>query len=313
MLFDKIITLSMNPVADITLYVDDFTIGGENAVNNELYDSAGKAVDVSRVLRSYEIDNTALIVAGQENSKRYFERLKDENVSTRVIFTEGRIRENIIVVTPNGKSTRIVRPSPTIKHRTIDELETALSEEIKPTTLVVVAGLTPSGISDEIFCEICGFIKQCGGIVALDTKSATMENLPKIQPWVIKPNFEELCAMVGRSLETLEEIKEAVIEVANAGARHVLASLGSDGMVYTDGKCAYKADVPELSEIKSTIGAGDAALAGFIIAHDYNYDVKRSVQFAAAFGTASCLVEGTNPPRRISVAMVNNQVVVYEI
>ena len=61
------------------------------------------------------------------------------------------------------------------------------------------------------------------------------------------------------------------------------------------------------------IGAGDAALAGFIIAHDYKYDPKRSLQFAAAFGTASCLVEGTNPPRRISVAMVNNQVSVYEI
>ena len=83
--------------------------------------------------------------------------------------------------------------------------------------------------------------------------------------------------------------------------------------VYGDGKVTYKADVPELSEIKSTIGAGDAALAGFIIAHDYKYDPKRSLQFAAAFGTASCLVEGTNPPRRISVAMVNNQVSVYEI
>ena len=93
----------------------------------------------------------------------------------------------------------------------------------------------------------------------------------------------------------------------------MLASLGGEGMVYTDGKVTYKADVPELSEIKSTVGAGDAALAGCSIAHDYKYDVPRSLQFSAAFGTASCLVEGTNPPRRISVAMVNNQVNVYEI
>ncbi len=108
-------------------------------------------------------------------------------------------------------------------------------------------------------------------------------------------------------------MKEAVHELAQAGASHVLASLGAEGMIYTDGEHIYKADVPELSEIKSTIGAGDAALAGFIIANDYKYDVKRSVQFAAAFGTASCLIEGTNPPRRISVAMINNQVSVYEI
>lgn len=314
MMFNKIITLSLNPVADITFYVNRYVPGVENTVESELYDAAGKAVDVSRVLRSYEIENTALIVAGEENSKRYFERLKDENVMTRVIYTPGRLRENISVVTPDGVLTRLVRKSPKLKHRAIDELETALSEEIKkPATLVVVAGQMPDGVDDDMFTEICEFIKSCGGVIALDTKAATLENLAKIRPWVVKPNFEELCALVGRKPADLLEIKEAVKQVADSGAHHVLASLGAEGMVYTDGKIFYKADVPELSEIKSTIGAGDASLAGFIIAHDYKYDLKRSVQFAAAFGTASCLVEGTNPPRRISVAMVNNQVHVYEI
>ena len=313
MLFDKIITLSLNPVADITLYINDLQIGHSNEVTSELYDAAGKAVDVSRVLQSYEIANTALIVAGQDNSRRYFERLKDENVTTRVILTEGRLRENIGIMTPDGVMTRFVRHSPTIRHRTIDELEIALSEEIKPTTLVVVAGVMPDGITDEIFCEICAFIRECGGIIALDTKSATMENVAKIRPWVIKPNYNELCTLVGRRLESIEEIKTAAHEISALGVKHVLASLGAEGILYTNGKITYKADVPTLSEIKSTLGAGDAALAGFIIAHDYKYDLKRSVQFAAAFGTASCLVEGTNPPRRISVAMVNNQVSVYEI
>lgn len=314
MMFNKIITLSLNPVADITFYVNRYVPGVENTVESELYDAAGKAVDVSRVLRSYEIDNTALIVAGQENSKRYFERLKDENVKTRVIYAEGRLRENISVVTPDGVLTRLVRKSPKLKHRVIDELETALSEEIKkPATLVVVAGQMPDGVTDDMFTEICGFIKECGGVLAMDTKAMTLENIGRLKPWVVKPNFEELCALVGRKPANTQELKEAVKQVADSGARHVLASLGAEGMIYSDGRVFYRAEVPELSEIKSSIGAGDASLAGFIIAHDYKYDLKRSVQFAAAFGTASCLVEGTNPPRRISVAMVNNQVDVYEI
>ncbi|MBC8584924.1 1-phosphofructokinase family hexose kinase [Youxingia wuxianensis] len=313
MLFNKIITLSLNPVADITCYLNEFQIGEENRVENELYDAAGKAVDVSRVLQSYEIPNTALIVAGEENSKRYFERLKDENVTTRIIFTQGRLRENITIISANGVQTRLMRQGPRLKHKTIDELEVALSEEIRPTTLVVVAGKMPEGITSPILCEICAFIKEAGGIIALDTQSVTMEDIAKIRPWVIKPNFEELSNLVGRELDTIGKVKQAAIEIADQGVRHVLASLGGEGMVYTDGKVTYKADVPELSEIKSTVGAGDAALAGFIIAHDYKYDVPRSLQFSAAFGTASCLVEGTNPPRRISVAMVNNQVNVYEI
>ena len=313
MLFKKIITLSLNPVADITCYVENFEPGGDIMVESELYDAAGKAVDVSRVLQSYGIANTALIVAGEENSKRYFNRLKDENVSTRVIYTEGRLRESINIVDPKGRSVRLVRKSPRLTSRAINELEIALSEEIEPATLVVVAGAMPEGVTDDIFCEICSFIRENGGSIALDTKSATLENIAKIQPWVIKPNYAELCALVGHELNGLEEVVCAAKRLAGLGIRHVLVSLSAEGALYTDGEVTYKADVPELSEIKSTIGAGDAALAGFIIAHDYKYDRKRSLQLAAAFGTASCLVEGTNPPRRISVAMINNQVKVYEI
>lgn len=312
MMFDKIITLSLNPVADVTCYTKEFVQGENNVVESELYDAAGKAVDVSRVLQCYGIANTALIVAGRDGSRRYFERLKDENVTTRVIYTKGRLREHIIIVTSDGKETRLVRNGPKIKHHTIVELQKVLKEEIQPTTLVVVAGLMPEGVTNEDVCDICAFIKKCGGIIALDTRSVTLRDVAEIKPWVIKPNYEELCALVERRLESIEEIKEAVLEVANAGVRHVLASFGADGMIYTNGTDTYKADVPDLSEIKSSIGAGDASLAGFIIAHDFKYDPKRSLQYAAAFGTASCLVEGTNPPRKISVAMINNQITVSE-
>ncbi len=313
MMFDKIITLSLNPAADSTCYMKEFIQGDNNVVESELYDAAGKAVDVSRVLQCYGIANTALIVAGQDGSRRYFERLEDEKVTTRVIYTEGRLRENICIVSADGTETRLVRNGPMIKHHTIQELKTVLAEEIKPATLVVVAGLMPEGISNENLCEICAFIKECGGIIALDTRSVTLEDVAKIKPWAIKPNFEELCALVGKELHSIEEVKEAVHQISEAGVHHVLASLGEDGVIYTNGSVTYKADVPVLSEIRSSVGAGDAALAGFIIAHDYKYDPKRSVQYAAAFGTASCLVEGTNPPRRISVAMINNQINVSEI
>lgn len=313
MMFRKIITLSLNPVADMTFYIKCYSPGENNLVEGELYDAAGKAVDVSRVLRSYEIPNTALIVAGQENSKRYFSRLKDEHVETRVIYTEGRLRENISIVTPDGVLTRLVRKGPQLRRSTINELEAALAEEVQPATLVVVAGLMPDGVTEEILIELCQLIKERGGVIAMDSQSMTLDVIAAVQPWAIKPNHEELELLVGRKLETLDEIKAAAKQAADAGVRHVLASLGAEGMLYSNGKVFYKADVPELSEIKSTVGAGDASFAGFIIAHDYKYDLKRAVQFAAAFGTASCLVEGTNPPRRISVASINTKVKVYEV
>lgn len=313
MLFDKIITLSLNPAADITCYLNTLNPDQDNAVTSELYDAAGKAVDVSRVLQSYGLKNTAIIVAGRENSVRYFERLQDEHINTRVIYTSGRIRENMSLVLPDGQTTRLIRQGPKLRHHAINELEKVLSEEIVPKTLVVVAGANPQGVTDEIFCEICAFITQSGGTIALDSSAATLENIEKIKPWVLKPNYEEFCNIIGDKPTDLKEIKRHAKRLSDLGVRHVMVSLGEEGLFYTNGEQCIKADVPVLSDIKSTVGAGDATLAGFIIANDYQYDNMRAVQFAAAFGTASCLVEGTNPPRRISVAMVNNQVKVYEV
>ena len=52
-MFDHIITLSLNPAIDATLWVDRIQTGADNVVRMERYESAGKAMNVSQIGRAH--------------------------------------------------------------------------------------------------------------------------------------------------------------------------------------------------------------------------------------------------------------------
>ena len=58
MAFDRIITLSLNPVIDTTLHLDGLNIRAENRVLEEHFEAAGKAVNVARALKRAGVEST---------------------------------------------------------------------------------------------------------------------------------------------------------------------------------------------------------------------------------------------------------------
>jgi fructose-1-phosphate kinase PfkB-like protein len=77
-----------------------------------------------------------------------------------------------------------------------------------------------------------------------------------------------------------------------AGARSVAVSLGADGVIWqpSPNSQALVAQAPPLAA-RSTVGCGDAALAGFAIAHTRGLSEEETVGLAVACGTANCLAE----------------------
>ena len=82
---------------------------------------------------------------------------------------------------------------------------------------------------------------------------------------LVKPNREELAEAVGGELRTLGDVVEAGERLRKAGAGAVLASLGADGAVLVD-EAGVLAGISPVSVPRSTVGAGDALLAGFLAA-----------------------------------------------
>lgn len=312
-MFDHIITLSLNPAIDATLWVEHAKKGTDNAVRYEKYESAGKAMNVSRALGIYGVRTQALVLAGAHNRERYEEPLKKEGISYTIIPVEGYTRENIAIVEEDHTVTRFLREGFSVPYEAVTQLIELLAQVVKERTLVVISGTLPSGITDKLLMDICTTIKEHGGLVALDTSARfSPEELGAIAPWLIKPNLRELEGLARRELPDTHAIVEFCRELKDHGVCHCLVSLGDSGILYTGAEGIYQVMVPNVSVV-SAVGSGDYCLAGFVLGQATKKSLLQSLKTAASFGTAACLTEGTSPPTRIATASIMNQVVCEQL
>lgn len=311
-MFSKIITLSLNPAIDVTLWTQTLKSDQDNLVEDEQYDAAGKAMNVSRALHYYGTESTALVLAGRHNLHRYEERLKVEKVNYRLVTVDGYIRENISIVQPDRSVTRLIRDGFCVEYEAIDEIKEQLSQMVEDNSLVVISGKLPRGISPKVLKMICHHVTSLGGKIALDTSTLALEDFYDIKPWIIKPNYAEACELAGRELTTEQSIAELGREVNAHGIDNCLISLGPEGLIHTCAEGATRVLVPTIDVI-SAVGAGDCTLAGFIMSVQQGLSVERCLRVAAAFGTAACLTEGTNPPPKLATANIIQQLKINKL
>jgi|GEM_PF-545688 len=310
MRIERFIALSLNPALDTTLWIDGLE-REYNQVLGEQCEAAGKAVNVARVLKAFDCPCKMLILAGENNRRKYFSRLDSDAIDYDAVFLSGEIRENISLVLPDDKMIRLARPGFTVSKAQIDEIKAHLAKMITPGTLAVVAGKNPIGLSEAEFIDLCAFIESKGAVLAVDTSSVKECDICAIRPWIIKPNLEELELMTGETLDTHEKLAAAFARFHREGVQHILLSMGGDGVLYSGGEGSdyqlLRAEVPQV-HVKSTVGAGDSTLAGFLLSYHKGKAIDECVRVAASFGTASVMIDGTNPPRKQELEQVYPQV-----
>jgi 1-phosphofructokinase len=156
----------------------------------------------------------------------------------------------------------------------------------------VLCGSLPPGVPDGVYAGLIKLFAAHGLRVAVDTSGEALVTAVAAGPDLVKPNREELAAAVGRPLSTLSDVVEAAEELRERGAGAVLASLGADGAVLVDrdGARFCRADPVEP---RSTVGAGDAMLAGFLAAGASGEDALIE---AVAWGRAAVSLPGSQMP-----------------
>ncbi len=97
---------------------------------------------------------------------------------------------------------------------------------------------------------------------------------------------------MGRPLATVGDALKAAEELRAAGARAVLASLGADGQLLVDDDGVWYGTAP-VDAVRSNVGAGDASLAGFLVAGGRGPEALAS---AVAHGAAAVRLPGSVMP-----------------
>lgn len=305
--FSKVIPVALNPALDITLSVDGLSDEKINTVLSESVDAAGKATNVSKVLHNFGVENTVMILAGRENADNYFRILseapEEEQICWQVIYNPGFIRENLHIILPTGGLVTVRRKGFTVTEEVKAEVFARVNEVVEENALIMLCGRFPEGFDSTDFRELCAVIKSKGGKIAVDSNSVTMEDLKAVQPWLIKPNLEELEQYTECSYDNEKEMTAKLAELNRIGIENIILTLGGDGLIFSGGGACFKVEVPEV-KVLSPVGAGDSTLSGFVVGIQKGMCVEDSVKLAASFGSAAVMLEGTKPPRREDVDII---------
>ena len=295
----KIITLTLSPAFDTHCHADSLRLQHENLIHMDLCQAGGKGVNISRALVSCGTENLALAVLGEENADAFCRNLTADGVTYEAIKVPGRIRENITIHVADGTETRLSYPGFAVTEDLLPQVEEKLMALVDGDSVVTMTGRVPQGMAVEAVMELLRKAAAKGAKIVVDSRSFTLENLKELGPWLIKPNQEEISAYLGREITSLEQTLAEAKALHEAGIANVMISMGGDGALLVCKDGAFIAQ-PPVVEVKSTIGAGDSSIAGFI-SWDADEPKTRLLR-AVAYGTAACMTEGTLPPRAEDVA-----------
>jgi 1-phosphofructokinase len=100
----------------------------------------------------------------------------------------------------------------------------------------------------------------------------------------------------------------AALTLIDRGVGAVLATLGASGAVLVNSTGAWQAFPPPITA-RSTVGAGDSSLAGYLRADVAGAEAPRRLQMAVAYGSAAAALPGSALPAPADLALDDVSVV----
>ena len=213
--------------------------------------------------------------------ERFFE---NKDIADRFVRIDGATRTNIkIVDEPGQRITDLNYAGAGCGPEHLEALLATCAELAAEGVWFVLAGSLPRGAPESIYADITRTVMEAGGRVMLDTSGAALTASLEAMPTAVKPNIDELRELTGRPLERSRDVIEAARELNRQGIEHVIVSMGADGALFVPADQEPIRVIPPKVELKSTVGAGDAMVAGFVYAQLQNENPADAARTASAW------------------------------
>ncbi len=285
-----IYTLTMNPSLDYIVDVEQFHIGLTNRTTKEQMFPGGKGFNVSMVLQNLGMENTALGFIAGFTGEEIVRKMQETGVKCEFIrVEEGISRINVKLRTMDGTEINGMGPKLTKEH--LEILYTKL-EVLEKEDILVLAGSVPNTVPKTFYADIMKWITKRGVKVVVDASGELLKQVLPCQPFLIKPNRQELSEFFGVNLlvESSEIITYAK-KLQEQGARNVLVSLGGDGAILLSETGEVYMQTAPKGIVVNSVGAGDSMVAGFLYGYETYHDYEKALKYGLAAGSASAFSE----------------------
>ncbi len=297
-----IVTLTPNPSVDRTVSITGLQRGEVQRATASRIDPGGKGVNISRALTAHKARTVAVLPAGGPEGHLLAELLAEAGIDVTIVPIEGSIRANVALVEPDGTTTKINEPGPHLSGAEAGALFASAEATLgKAPSWLVGSGSLPPGVDQDLYAELVLRCRNAGVRVAIDASGQALRNAVAAGPDLIKPNLEELEELVDRSLVTLGDVLTASTDLVTHGVATVVVSMGRHGALLVTPSLTAHA-VAAVSSPLSTVGAGDALLAGYLYATSSGSTPVDALRTGVAWGAAAVSLPGSRMPTPADVA-----------
>lgn len=302
-----IITLTANPSLDRTVVLGSALVpGGVHRIQSDVTYPGGKGINVALGTARAGVDTRAVLPAAPGDPLLNF--LTEDGLPYTAVRVSGRIRTNLTVLA-DGVTTKINEPGFILGPDEVYAVEQTLRETVTAGDTVMLSGSLAPGFPADEYARLVRALRPQRVWVGVDTSDAPLvalaQDFPRAAPDFLKPNGLELGQLTDRDGIALERkamngdlgpVRDAAEALNQRGVGEVLVTLGPAGGVLATAEGIWYAPSPD-APVVSTVGAGDSATAGYLIAKANGCSPQESLSCAVAYGAVAVSLPGTTIPR----------------
>lgn len=302
-----IVTFTPNPSLDRTARViGTIERGGVHRLTDITVEPGGKGVNIARAVHLAGRPVLAVVPAAPHDP--LVTALGAVGVPCRPVAVDSPVRTNLTLTEEDGTTTKFNEPGAPVTPAQVETLTDILVGSARTARWVTLSGSLPPGAPVDWYARMVRALRPLGVRIAVDTSDAPLlalaAELDGAAPDLLKPNSDELAQLVGGNGPELEEaavagdlgpILTATRALVDRGVGAALVTLGGAGGLLVTADGAWRAAAPRVT-VLSTVGAGDSALAGYVLAESCGHTGPTLLRNAVAYGSAAAALPGTSVP-----------------
>lgn len=304
----KIATVTLNPAIDQTVRVDHFRPNMVNHAQTMRLDAGGKGVNVASFLADAGFTPSVTGFLGQDNAGIFEQFFASKGIDDRFIRIPGSTRIGVkIVDEARQQTTDINMPGLLPPAEAMDALLETIDRLTDSCDWFVLSGTLPPGVPAPTYATLITRLTEFGKKVVLDTSRDALRAGIQAAPTIVKPNIDELQELTGQPLTDEAALERAARGLLAGGIELVVISMGAQGALFVDAASTLIATPPAVT-VKSTVGAGDAMVAGLIAGQIQGLDLPACARLATAFSLGTITRIGHSLPPSEVIQIYSEQV-----
>jgi 1-phosphofructokinase/tagatose 6-phosphate kinase len=285
-----ILTVTLNAAIDRTVAVPSFRLGRRHRAVERRTVAGGKGVNVARALKLLGRPVIATGLAGGPTGTRILEQLTEESILNDFTRIADESRTNLAVIDPtSGEQTEINERGPTVSADEVDRFVEKLLYLAQGTEFCVVAGSIPAGVDASVYGRLVSELQRLDVSVIVDTDGEPMRAGLRAGPAIVAPNVTEAEEAVGHEFNEPSDLLLGLQSLIEMGAAEAIITREAGCVAIVGEPSArrrYEVEIEPLDPV-STVGSGDAFLAGYVAARYQGSSARECLAYGVACGAES--------------------------